>query len=201
MIMMRMACFPFDAWLLKCEEIKGRRGAINRPQGGQSASVPTIHRKTLKRVVGTAHARLCPPYNARLPICPTGKSVCAIRGIAGCDDAFRGGKIGCAEKLILHGASGGWRNPVLPPQNSLFTKIRKRVYLVLSRLDERGVRVVTNVERDAVDASAARDEQRPGRTAKACGPGPPMLGSSRAGRDDPRGDGGKKSPVSGESTQ
>jgi hypothetical protein len=41
------------------------------------------------------------------------------------------------------------------------------------RFDARGVRVVTNVERNAVDALALTDEQRWVRTAKSCGPGTP----------------------------
>src|SRR6185312_873861 len=57
-------------------------------------------------------------------------------------------------------------------------------------------------KRDAVDAwvvsaLVARTKQS-WRTAKACGPGPPMLGSSFAG-DGPQSDGGNQSPVSGES--
>jgi len=40
-----------------------------------------------------------------------------------------------------------------------------------SRLDERGVRVVTNVRRDAVDVEALPDERRLSRTVKSCGPG------------------------------
>jgi hypothetical protein len=44
-----------------------------------------------------------------------------------------------------------------------------------SRLDERGVRVVTNVRRDAVDARSSPDERRCTRTAKSCGPDPPTL--------------------------
>jgi hypothetical protein len=41
----------------------------------------------------------------------------------------------------------------------LFLKIRKRDLFPLSRLGKRGVRVVTNVERDAVDAAVAQDER------------------------------------------
>ena len=40
----------------------------------------------------------------------------------------------------------------------------------------RGVRVVTNVVRNAVDAKALTDERQPSRTAKSCGPGAPMSG-------------------------
>jgi hypothetical protein len=42
------------------------------------------------------------------------------------------------------------------------------------RADMRGVRVVTNVERNAVDARAPIDERRLSRTVKSCGPGAPM---------------------------
>jgi hypothetical protein len=44
-----------------------------------------------------------------------------------------------------------------------------------SRLDERDVRVVTNVRRDAVDADVGADERLTTRTAKSCGPDPPTL--------------------------
>jgi len=59
--------------------------------------------------------------------------------------------------------------------------------------------IVTNVERDAVDASSARDEARMQRTAKSCGPDTPALVSSFAEiiRES---DGGKK-PVTGESSK
>src|SRR6185312_13536565 len=39
----------------------------------------------------------------------------------------------------------------------------------------RGVRVVTNVGRDAMDAAALQDGQCLSRTAKSCGPGTPWL--------------------------
>ena len=42
------------------------------------------------------------------------------------------------------------------------------------RADNRGVRVITNVERNAVDVKALTDERRSLRTAKSCGPGAPM---------------------------
>src|SRR6185437_14563631 len=43
----------------------------------------------------------------------------------------------------------------------------------------RGVRVVTNVERNAVDANVPIDERHDLRTAKSCGPGAPMQAPSR----------------------
>ena len=47
----------------------------------------------------------------------------------------------------------------------------------LFRSDTRGVRVVTNAERNAVDVDALTDERRCPRTAKSCGSGAPMLGA------------------------
>ena len=47
-------------------------------------------------------------------------------------------------------------------------------------LRSRDVRVVTNVERSAVDVIALTDEQRRLRTAKSCGPDAPTLASSFA---------------------
>src|ERR1700688_4508853 len=49
-----------------------------------------------------------------------------------------------------------------------------------SRLDKRGVRVVTDVGRDAVDAGGSVRRTLPVWTAKACGPGTPTLVSSCA---------------------
>src|SRR3954447_4928127 len=43
------------------------------------------------------------------------------------------------------------------------------------------IAIVTNVRWDAVDAKAATDERGLSRTAKACGPGAPMLAPSFAG--------------------
>jgi len=45
-----------------------------------------------------------------------------------------------------------------------------------SRLDTRGVRVVTNVGRDAMDANAFAGRAARWRTAKSCGSGTPGLG-------------------------
>jgi len=42
----------------------------------------------------------------------------------------------------------------------------------------RGARIVTDVERDAVDADGAFDERRSMRTAKSCGPDASTLASS-----------------------
>jgi hypothetical protein len=47
-----------------------------------------------------------------------------------------------------------------------------------SRLDNRGVRVVTDVGREAVDAGGSVRRTMPTRTAKACGPDTPTLVSS-----------------------
>ena len=44
----------------------------------------------------------------------------------------------------------------------------------------RDVRVVTNVERNAVDVIVPTDERQGLRTAKSCGPDAPTLASSRA---------------------
>src|SRR5581483_4706288 len=55
-----------------------------------------------------------------------------------------------------------------------------------SRPTRRGVRVVTTRDEDAMDASGARRRHAALRTAKACGPVPPTLGStsgSKARRD------------------
>jgi hypothetical protein len=56
------------------------------------------------------------------------------------------------------------------------------IYDLLSSvpLRRRGVRVVTNVERNAVDARALTDERRSLRTAKSCGPGAPKSGAKLA---------------------
>src|SRR5271169_136594 len=51
-----------------------------------------------------------------------------------------------------------------------FRKIRNRGSLPPSRPDTRGVRVVTNVERDAMDADGVARRAIPMRTAKSCGP-------------------------------
>ena len=48
------------------------------------------------------------------------------------------------------------------------------------RSDTRGVRVVTNVERNAVDAMALTDERRLLRTVKSCGPDAPRSGAKLA---------------------
>ena len=50
--------------------------------------------------------------------------------------------------------------------------------------------IVTNVRWDAVDATAANDEGRSLRTAKACGPDTPRLVSSSLGTKLPADDGG-----------
>ena len=60
------------------------------------------------------------------------------------------------------------------------------------RADNRGVRVVTNVERNAVDVEALTGERRLSRTEKSCGPGAPMSGAKFATMLSHRaGDGGK----------
>ena len=69
---------------------------------------------------------------------------------------------------------------------SLFPKPKSVVVFAASRLDKRGVRVVTNVGRDAVDALATQDERRSKRTAKPCGPGAPTLALSFRGKQFPR---------------
>jgi hypothetical protein len=51
------------------------------------------------------------------------------------------------------------------------------IYSPRSAADERGVRVVTNVARNAVDAIVLTDERRRLRTAKSCGPGAPRSGA------------------------
>jgi hypothetical protein len=51
----------------------------------------------------------------------------------------------------------------------------------LSRLGERGGRVVTYAGRDAVDANVPIDERRASRTGKSCGPGAPMQAPSLRG--------------------
>jgi hypothetical protein len=61
------------------------------------------------------------------------------------------------------------------------------------------LRNVINAGRDAVDADALEDERRLMRTAKSCGPDAPTLESSWWSYS--AGDGGKKSPVTGESTK
>src|ERR1700745_150633 len=48
------------------------------------------------------------------------------------------------------------------------------------RADTRGVRVVTNVGRNAVDVEALTDERRLSRTVKSCGPGAPKSGAKSA---------------------
>jgi hypothetical protein len=61
------------------------------------------------------------------------------------------------------------------------------------RSDTRGVRVVTNVERNAVDAKALTDERRLSRTAKSRGPGAPKSGAKFAMMlAHHAGDGGKR---------
>ena len=60
------------------------------------------------------------------------------------------------------------------------------------RSDARGVRVVTNVERNAVDADVPTDERQHLRTAKSCGPGAPMQAPRFAEREFCETDGGKR---------
>ena len=61
------------------------------------------------------------------------------------------------------------------------------------RADNRGVRVVTNVERNAVDVKALSDERRSLRTVKSCGPGAPMQALSPSEAETLReGDGGNQ---------
>ena len=55
--------------------------------------------------------------------------------------------------------------------NFLFPKIRNCAYLRASRLGMRGVRVVTNARRDAMDARGVTRRTTPTWTAKACGYG------------------------------
>jgi hypothetical protein len=50
--------------------------------------------------------------------------------------------------------------------------------LAASRLDKRGVRVVTNAGRDAMDAAVSTRRATLRRTAKSCGPGAPTLALS-----------------------
>ena len=59
--------------------------------------------------------------------------------------------------------------------------------------------IVTNVRRDAVDATSARDERSWPRTVKSCGPGAPTLALSSASHIVERR--WQESPVTGESTK
>jgi hypothetical protein len=69
-------------------------------------------------------------------------------------------------------------------------------FLSSSRFDRRGVRVVTDVGRDAMDALVSLDERRSRRTAKACGPDLPTLRSSSVERS--QSDGGYQAGRRGE---
>jgi hypothetical protein len=89
--------------------------------------------------------RLCPPYNSGMVICPTGWINCAIRARASLETASASRQNTCAEKLISPARSSRFGHPPLRAQKFLFTKIRNRGYLTPSRLDRRGVRVVTDV--------------------------------------------------------
>jgi hypothetical protein len=117
---------------------------------------------------------------ALLPFCPsTGKSARAIFAPRARPSAAARGKITRAEQLISPVASSRSRGPGLLAQKFRVTKTRNRVYLLTSRLDRRGVRVVTNAGRGSGGRfHFARRARRQGGRAKSCGPGPPTLGSS-----------------------
>jgi hypothetical protein len=65
-------------------------------------------------------------------------------------------------------------------KNILLFRSNHQVYGRLVPLRSRGVRVVTNVERNAVDAGRADRRAARRRTAKSCGPGAPMSGVTLA---------------------
>ncbi len=69
-----------------------------------------------------------------------------------------------------------------------------------SRFDTRGVRVVTNVKRNAVDAMELTDERLSLRTVKSYGPGAPMQAPRFAEREFCKTDGGN-SGFTGEITK
>src|ERR1700722_19339025 len=72
----------------------------------------------------------------------------------------------------------GWSSP--KSKNFTFRAQPKSVaYPLPSRLPEGRFAIVTDVRRDAVDASGASDEGAGLRTAKSCGPDAPTLVSSR----------------------
>src|SRR4029077_5176271 len=93
--------------------------------------------------------------DSRPPACPTGKSRPARKNLSS----------PCAKNI------------------SLFQKPKSVVVFAPSCPGKRGVRVVTNAGRDAVDALATLDERRLKRTAKPCGPGAPTLALSFRGSD------------------
>ena len=72
-----------------------------------------------------------------------------------------------------------FRNHVNPSRIKYFAFPEMRVYGAPVPSHKRGVsRSSRTLMRDAMDAAAREDEARISRTAKACGPDPPMLGSS-----------------------
>jgi hypothetical protein len=74
---------------------------------------------------------------------------------------------------------------------------KSAIHPMPSRPTKGRLAIVTDAGRDAVDADAPQDERRVKRPAKSCGPDAPTLVSSLADQYPP-GDGGKKSPVTGE---
>ena len=69
------------------------------------------------------------------------------------------------------------------------------------RSDERDVRVVTNVERNAVDVEVPIDVRHSSRTAKSCGSGAPMQALKFATMLTHRADDGGKRWFTGKSTK
>jgi hypothetical protein len=142
-------------------------------------------RRTLASA-GRARRVICPTSGDSVEFCPM-----SLRANPSRAEKSRARKLQFREPI-----QSDLGSPVPPLKIFFFLKIRNCVFLLPSRLDKRGVRVVTNAGRDAVDALAALDERRLKRTAKSCGPGAPTL--ALRSWSDPRTTGAKEPGPRGE---
>jgi hypothetical protein len=115
--------------------------------------VPTIHNEGLERrwarfalpTLQSPRVAIPGREEDRTVICPTMQIGCAILAFISREAASAACKNACGEKLNSADRSSRSGHRAPGSRKFLFTKIRNRVYLTTSRLDRRGVRVVTDV--------------------------------------------------------
>jgi len=162
--------------------------AVSKGDGPAAAQGPLI----LRGLRGACHraAHSSDPV-APAPPATNGEAVCAGMTESRahqCDKARarRANRFNCRFDMVC-------RCPALCAKIFCFRFFRSCDLLSSFRSDTRGVCVVTNVVRNAVDVKALSDERRSLRTVKSCGPGAPMQALSPSEAEKLReGDGGKR---------